>query len=114
MDPEALGIDRPEVQEVHRRAAERSVRWAFLLRAIAEAEGLTVTDEDIDARVRAIAEADGRPYPTVRAFFEEDDRLDSLRSHLLDTKVIEHVVASATIEEVDAVLAGDGEEASHA
>jgi len=114
MDPEALGIDRPEVQEVHRRAAERSVRWAFLLRAIAEAEGLTVTDEDIDARVRAIAEADGRPYATVRAFFEEDDRLDSLRSHLLDTKVIEHVVASATIEEVDAVQAGEREEASHA
>ena len=114
MDPEALGIDRPDVQEVHRRAAERSVRWAFLLRAIAEAEGLTVTDEDVDARVRAIAEADGRPYATVRAFFEEEDRLDSLRSHLLDTKVHEFVVAAATVEEVDAAQEKAGEEALHA
>jgi trigger factor len=110
MDPEALGIDRPDVQEVHRRAAERSVRWAFLLRAIAEAEGLTVTDEEVEARVRAIAEADGRPYATVRAFFDEDERLDSLRSHLLETKVIEHVVSSGTIEEVDAMEPAEGEE----
>ncbi|MFU8856982.1 MAG: trigger factor [Deferrisomatales bacterium] len=99
MDPQALGIDRPDVQEVHRRAAERSVRWAFLLRAIAEAEGLEVTEDDVDARIRAIAEEDGRPYSVVRAFFDEDERLDSLRSHLLDEKVIAHVVAGSTVEE---------------
>jgi len=111
LDPQALGIDRPEVQEVHRRSAERSVRWAFLLRAIAEKEELTVGDGDVDARIRAIAEADGRPHSVVRSFFEEDDRLESLRSHLLDTKVIEHVVASASVEEVDAL---PGQEASDA
>jgi len=101
MDPEGLGIDRPDVQEVHRRAAERSVRWAFLLRAIAEAESLQVTDEDLEVRLRAIAEEDGRPYAAVRSFFDEDDRLDTLRSHLLDSKVLDHVVASSTVEEVE-------------
>ncbi|MBE0617768.1 MAG: trigger factor, partial [Proteobacteria bacterium] len=106
MDPEALGISRPDVQEVHRRAAERSVRWAFLLRAIAEAEALQVTDEDLEARIRAIAEEDGRPYSAVRSFFDEDDRLDTLRSHLLEGKVIDQVVASSSVEEV----AGLGQE----
>ncbi len=108
MDPEALGIGRPDVQEVHRRAAERSVRWAFLLRAIAEAESLQVTDADLEARLRAIAEEDGRPYAAVRSFFDEDDRLDTLRSHLLDSKVIDFVVASSTVEEVEGL---DQEEA---
>jgi trigger factor len=101
MDPEALGIGRAEVQEVHRRAAEHTVRWAFLLRAIAEAEGLTVSDEEVDERIRAIAEADGRPYAAVRKFFEEGDRLDTLRSHLLDGKVVAHVVAASTVDEVE-------------
>lgn len=101
MDPEALGIGRSEVQEVHRRAAEHTVRWAFLVRAIAEAEGLTVTDPEVDERVRAIAEADGRPYAAVRKFFEEGERLDTLRTHLLDGKVIAHVVAASTVDEVE-------------
>lgn len=110
MDPEALGIDRPDVQEVHRRAAERSVRWAFLLRAIAEAESLEVAEEDVETRIRAIAQEDGRPYAVVRGFFEEDDRIEGLRSHLLDEKVIAHVVASSTVDEVEGL---DREEAHH-
>lgn len=101
MDPTALGIGRAEVQEAHRRAAEYTVRWAFLLRAIAEAEGLDVTDEEVEERIRAIAEADGRPYAAVRKFFEEGDRLETLRSHLLDGKVVAHVVAASTVDEVE-------------
>lgn len=100
LDPEALGIARPEVQQFHRRAAERSVRWAFLLRALAAKEGIEVTDGDVEARLRAIAEADGRPYEAIRAFFEQDERLDALRSSMLEGKVLDRVLAAAVVEEV--------------
>ncbi len=109
LDPEALGIERPDVQQFHRRAAERSVRWAFLLRALAAKEGVAVSDEDLDGRLRAIAEADGRPYEAIRAFFEQDDRMDALRSSMLESKVLERVLSTATVEEVEpGTLEGQG------
>ncbi|GAB4266717.1 MAG: trigger factor [Deferrisomatales bacterium] len=109
LDPEALGIDEAKIQEGHRRAAERSVRWAFLLRAIAEAEQIEVTDEDLDERIRQIAEADGRPYSLIRSFFDEEDRLDGLRSSMLETKVLDRVVEASTVEEVEPEQAGEEE-----
>jgi trigger factor len=105
LDPDAAGIEETKIQEAHHRAAERAVRWAFLLRAIAEVEGVEVRDGDVDERIRAIAEADGRPQHQIRAFFEEEDRLDSLRSSILEHKVIDRVVESATVDEVETELA---------
>jgi trigger factor len=102
IDPAAAGFEEPRVQEAHQRAAERSVRWAFLMRAIAESEEIEVTDQEVDERIEAIAQADGRPVRVVRSFFETEDRIDSLRSSILDRKVIDRVVASATVEEVEA------------
>ncbi|MBI5441228.1 MAG: trigger factor [Deltaproteobacteria bacterium] len=112
LDMDAMGLDTSRLQESSRRSAERSVRWAFLVDAVANAEGLQVTDSDVDERIRAIAQADGRPYTLIRSFFEKEDRLDSLRSSLREQKVIDLVVSSAEVK-----LAGreeiQGREADH-
>lgn len=100
LDPEALGLDGDKLQESHRRAAERSVRWAFLLRAIADAEGIEVTDDDVEERIRTIAEADGRPVSVIRSFFDEEERRDGLRSSILERRVLDRVTESATVTEV--------------
>ncbi len=101
MSLEDLGMDEARLQETQRAGAERAVRWAFLLQAIADAEGIEVTDDDVDARIREIAEADGRPYPLIRSYFEEGNRIDNLRSALLERKVLDRVLESSTVEEVD-------------
>lgn len=111
LNPEALGLDRDQLQESHHRAAERAVRWAFLLRAIADAEGVEATDADVEERIRAIAEADGRPESLIRSFFDEDDRRDGLRSSILERKVLDRVAESATVTEVEPEAATQGEEA---
>lgn len=110
MDPEAMGFDRPEIQQGHWQAAERAVRWAFLMRALAEAQAVEVTDADVEARLQAIADADGRPLSAIRAFFAVDDRLESLKSSLLEQKVIDAVVAMSTVTEVDALPGEVGDE----
>lgn len=101
LEPQAAGLEEPQVQEAHRRAAERVMRWAFLSRAIAEAEQLSVSDEEVDDRIKKIAEADGRPYSLIRSFFEEENRMDSLRASLLESKVMERIVELGTVEEVE-------------
>ncbi len=110
LDPEAMGLDRPEIQEGHWRAAERAVRWAFLMRALAESQGVEVTEADVEARLAAIAEADGRDLSAIRAFFAVDDRLESLKSSLLEQKVLDAVVAVSTVTEIDALPGGAADE----
>jgi trigger factor len=109
-DPSAMGFDKPEIQEAHQRAAERAVRWAFLFGAIADGEGIEISDQDVEQRIQAIVEADGRPAAVIRSFFQDEDRLDSLKNTLLERKVIDHVVSAATVEEVEpeVVEQGDG------
>jgi len=102
MNPADAGIDDPKFQDEARRAAERSVRWAFLSDAIARAEQVEVTDEDVDERIRMIAEADGRPYTEIRKFFNSSDHMDSLRNTIREKKTIDAVLAEAKIEEVSA------------
>ncbi len=109
LDLDQIGIDEAQLRDSQRAAAERTVRWAYLLGAIARAEGIEVTDEDVDARIREIAEADGRPVSLVKSFFEQEGRIDGLRNYLLEQKVIEKVVEGCTLEEMEPEELGGGE-----
>ncbi len=98
---DALGIDADRLQEAHRRGAERAVRWAFLAQAIARKEGIEISDQDVEQRIREIAEADGRPYEAIRAYFDQEERIRGLRSWLLEKRVLDLVVEKSTVEEVE-------------
>jgi trigger factor len=102
MDLDKLQMDDPKFAEQAHASATRAVRWAFLVDAIAEAHSVQVTDEDIQARIQEIADADGRPVEMVRGFFERDDNIDSLRSRLREDMTIDKITEKATIEDVDA------------
>ncbi|GAB6062812.1 trigger factor [Deferrisoma palaeochoriense] len=110
LDLAQIGIDEGQFRENQRAAAERTVRWAYLVGAIARAEGIEITDADVDARIEEIAQADGRPVSLVKSFFEQGGRLEGLRNYLLEQRVIERVVEGCTVEEVDPEeLEGQGE-----
>ncbi len=100
MDLEDIGLDPNAFMERQAAAAERAVRWAFLVQALAETLDVEIADADVDERIREIASADGRPESLVRAFFEQNDQLDRLRDSLLERRVIDRVVEAATVEEV--------------
>jgi trigger factor len=102
MDTEKAQLDDPKFAEMAHASATRSVRWAFLVDAIAEENSVEVTEENLQARIQQIADADGRPVEMVRAFFDQDDNIDSLRSRLREDLTVEKITETATIEEVDA------------
>ena len=59
-----------------RPGAEKAVRRALLLEAIAEKEGLAAADAEVDAEVERIAQASQRPAPAVRRMMEKSGDLD--------------------------------------
>jgi FKBP-type peptidyl-prolyl cis-trans isomerase (trigger factor) len=61
---------------------------------------MEVADEDVDARLREEAEARGQPVSQVRRRYKERGLLEVLRAQLLEDRVVEFLVAEATLSGV--------------
>jgi len=98
VDPDAAQLDYNRLVTEMRPGAERAVRRGLLLEAIAEREGVTTTDADVDAEVDALARASQRPAPAVRRMLEKSGDLDGLRGGLRERKTLEFLVTHARAE----------------
>jgi trigger factor len=90
-----------EVQENFKRQAERKVRAGLLFGAIARAENISVTPEDVEAKLAEIAERTGKHIAKVRAEHQEEQRRN-LELQILEKKLLEYLVSRATIRDVEA------------
>ena len=81
--------------------AEIQVKTGLVLDAIAATEELTVADEQIDARVVALAAAGRVDAAEMRARLDESGRIDDIRQQLLRELaadlIVEHAVAVAPV-----------------
>lgn len=84
--------------EMHTRA-ERRVRAGLLFGAIADREKIEVTAADVDKRLGEVASQSGKHLAKVRAEYQ-GDRLSSLQSQILQNKLLEYLLAQATITDV--------------
>ncbi|HHS98152.1 MAG TPA: trigger factor [Chloroflexi bacterium] len=88
----AIGKTEEEVREEIRPRAEERLRTALVLNRFVEAEGLEVTDEEVDARVAEIqktVEEEGRKWTPSEA---ERRRI---RNSLLQEKIVDRLTAIA-------------------
>jgi trigger factor len=72
--------------------AERQVRAELVLDAIAERDGITVSEGDLDTEVEAIARREQQVPERVRAFYQRPEARSALRANL----VREHALARLT------------------
>jgi trigger factor len=97
VDPDRLPWDYKKLVEDLKPSAEKSVKRALLLEAVAEKEGLATADEQVDAEVQRIAQASQRPAPAVRRMMEQSGDLDSLRYSLREAKTLDFLIGRAQV-----------------
>src|SRR5947208_635634 len=95
IDPERVPWDYTKMIGELRPAAEKSVRRALVLEAIAEREGIAPSEADVDAEVERLAQASQRPTPAIRRMMEKRGDLDALRRGLRDRMTPEMLVGEA-------------------
>jgi trigger factor len=83
-----------------RPTAEAQVRRELVIGAVAETEKLFATEAEMDARIKAIAEARGVSSNEVYAQLEKSKRLADLERGITEEKVFEFLKAQSTILEV--------------
>lgn len=99
VNPDALNLENPEIQSSQREASEKAIRWVYLVDAIAKAENLEVSDEDLDAKIQEISDAENLPASKVRSILSENGGLNSVKRSLLEQKTIEFIEKNSTINE---------------
>ena len=85
-----------ELESDFRSEAERSLRRGFVLQALAEEEGLTVAEDEVDASIHeAFPEDGGGSRPASRAMPQDEIR-ERVRSGLLEHRAARWLVEHAT------------------
>jgi trigger factor len=98
VDPDGIQWDYPKIVGELRPAAEKGVRRALLLEAIAEQESIAPTEDELDAEVDKFAKASQRPAPAVRRMMEKSGDLDALRHGLREKKTLDMLIEHASIK----------------
>ena len=84
-----------------REAAETSAKVDLALRAVAEAEDLECTDDDLDDELAEVAERVGEPVARVRAEFERGGNLSAVRSDVRKRKALDWLLERVEIVDED-------------
>jgi trigger factor len=92
VDPDRVPWDYKKLLEDLRPGAEKAVKRALLLEAIAEKEDLQAGDADVDAEVERLAQASQRPAPAVRRMLEQSGDLQGIRHTLGERKTVDFLI----------------------
>lgn len=96
---ETAGINRDELAEKNREIAVKRVRGDFLLKKIAEVEGIKIEDEDIERGYQRIAGQYNMTVAEVKQFFQRREEVLPFVNELLNEKILLFLRESATFIE---------------
>jgi trigger factor len=88
------GVDQEVFVDDLRAQAELSLRNQLVLEALAKAEGIEVTEEDLSSTLRALAAQSGDPVAYLKAFRESGREL-ALASDILRNRALDVVFSNA-------------------
>jgi trigger factor len=101
IDAGAIDVEKMKVD--FRPDAEIEARGTVIVAAIAEKEGVSVTDADLQKRISELAASRGESMKKVRTELEQQGRLASVRAQLVEEKTLDMLISQAKItDEVSA------------
>ncbi len=93
-----------------KQEAEKTVRSFLLIKKIAEKEAITVSEEDIDNHIKELAEIHQTDPAVVKGAYDNEERVNSLKSEIVQKKVFDFIEQQANIKVIEKV--GMDEEAA--
>jgi trigger factor len=88
LDRSRLNLDPVKLRESERDRAVRDVKAGLLLERIADAEGISASDQELDNEVQRFAQQTKQSVSAARAKLVEDGSLDRLRSRIRNEKTL--------------------------
>lgn len=90
----------PMIFKDQAQRAEQQVRLAFLLEAIAKAEGITISDASVEDELARLAELEEKTKEAVITQAKQQGRFENYRSELRNRQALALVIENANIKDV--------------
>jgi len=100
----ATGRTAAQIADEAREAAIEGVKTDLALRAVAAAESIEVSEDDIDRELVPVAEQAKLPLETVRQRFTDSGQLSALRSSIQKNKALEWLIERVEIVDPDGTV----------
>jgi trigger factor len=97
MNIETLGVSEEKLKEDYRQTARKQVQTFLILEKISEQEGLTVTDEEVEERLKEISEKTHQKLDAVKRYYEKNGLIPEVKAGILSNKTLNLLVEKAHI-----------------
>jgi len=91
------GWDELRFRSDARAHATRAIKGDLVLEAVARAEGIEVTKEDLEGEIRSLAEASGRDPKEIRKLVERSGQVVTLAGDIIRSKALDLLVEQADV-----------------
>ena len=94
----SAGLTPEQVREGYRREAERQLRAVLAVRAIAEAEQITVTQQEVDAEYARLSKLHDTPEAEIRNVLSRDAVASAVITQKVQRFLIDHANITSVVE----------------
>ena len=104
MTLEMLGMSDDSFAATYREMAVQQVKADLLVASIAQQENFDASDEDVDAKIKELAESNNAPLEQVQEYFNNEQAKSGIKSQIVHDKVLKYLRDNAKITEVEKEL----------
>lgn len=92
-----------QMHDQFKQDAAKTVKSFLLIKRIAEKEGITVAEEDMDNHIKALAENYHTDYEVVKSAYDNEERIGALKTEIMQKKVFDFIESRANIKVVEKI-----------
>ncbi len=100
VDLKSLGLSEEKLQGDYQAMAQKQVKTFLILEKIAGQEGIAVTDEEVDDRLREMAERMHQKFDVVKRYYEKNGLLPEVKAGITRDKTLNFLLEKTTINYV--------------
>ena len=96
---EVIKADESKVKKEYSSLAEKQIKKELIIDKIIQDDKITATEEDLNNKIKEIAESTNQKPLKVRAMFEKNKTLDNLKEQIKRAKVVEKLSRQVIVNE---------------
>ena len=95
-----LGVSEEKLQEDYKTMAQKQVRTFLILEKIAGQEGIAVTDQEAEDRLKEMSERMHQKFDVVKQYYEKNGLLPEVKAGIIRDKALSFLLEKANIDYV--------------
>jgi len=97
VDLKNLGVTEEKLQGDYKAMAQKQVKTFLILEKIASQEGIAATDEEVDERLKEMAERMHQKFDVVKRYYEKNGLLPEVKAGILRDKTLNFLLEKANV-----------------